>query len=53
MKNLVENSKVLKEFAEKYSQTARPFKREDIENTDPITREDYEFERACEFLLYP
>jgi hypothetical protein len=53
MTNIAKDSKVLKEFAEKYSQTARPFKREDIENTDPITREDYEFERACELLLYP
>jgi hypothetical protein len=53
MKNLIANSKVLKEFAEKYSQTARPFKREELENNEPITREDYEFERACESLLYP
>jgi len=53
MTNISKDSKLLKEFAKKYSQTAQPFKREDIENNEPITEEDYELERAGESLLYP
>ncbi len=37
MKNIVKDSKLLKEFATKFA--ARPFKREELER--PITEDDY------------
>lgn len=46
----IANSKVLKEFAAKY--VHKPFKREDLENNEPMTKEDYEFERACEQIFH-
>ena len=46
----MKNSKVLKGFAEKYAQ--RPFTKEEIESNEPMTEEDYKFERACETIFH-
>lgn len=52
MKNIAKDSKLLKEFAKKYSQTARPFTKEEVESKEPMTEEDYRFERACETIFH-
>lgn len=48
----MKNSKVLKGFAEKYAQMRRPFTKEEVESKEPMTEEDYRFERACETIFH-
>ena len=45
MKNIAKDSKLLKEFATKYANVRKPFKREDIER--PITEDDYVPSEEC------